>query len=40
MHVAAELYAYSYVATSTLLHIAKIIQQVWLHRKSVTVKIK
>ena len=40
MHVAAEPYVYSYVATCTLLHVAKIIQQAWLHRKQVTVKTK
>ena len=40
IHVAAEPYAYSYVSTCTLLHVAKIIQQAWLHRKCVTVKIK
>ena len=40
IHVAAEPYAYSYIATCTLLHVAKIIQQAWLHRKRVTVKIK
>ena len=40
MYVAAEPYVYSYIATCTLLHISKIIQQAWLHRKRVTVKIK
>ena len=40
MHVAAEPYAYSYVATCTLLHVVKIIQQAWLHRKRVIVKMK
>ena len=40
IHVAAELYAYSYVATCALLHVEKIIQQGWLDRKPVTVKIK
>ena len=36
IHVAAEPYAYSYIATCTLLHVAKI-TQAWLHRKRVTV---
>ena len=40
VHVAAEPYAYSYIATCTLLHVAKIIQQAWLQRKRVTDKIK
>ena len=40
IHVAAEPYVYTYVATCTLLHIAKIIQQAWLYRKHVTVKFK
>ena len=40
IHVTAEPYAYSYIATCTLLYVAKIIQQAWLHRKHVTVKIK
>ena len=42
MLVAAESYAYSYVAilAHALLHVAKIIQQAWLHRKRVNVKIK
>ena len=40
IHVAAELSAYNNIATCTLLHVAKIIQQAWLHRKRVTVKIK
>ena len=30
----------TYGYTCTLLHVAKIIQQAWLHRKRVTVKIK
>ena len=34
------LYAYNYVATCALLHVVKIIQQAWLHKKRVTVKIK
>ena len=40
IHVAAEPYAYSYIATCTLLHVAKIIQQACLHRKHVPIKIK
>ena len=40
IHIAAELYAYSDVATCALLHVAKITQQAWLDRKPVTVKIK
>ena len=40
VHLAAEPYVYSYVATCTLLHVAKIIKQAWLHGKCVTVKIK
>ena len=32
--------SYVVIATCTLLHVAKIIQQAWLRRKCVTVKIK